>query len=331
MSVDRTIQGGQLSPYIALHSEIADAIAHGKAVVVIESAMISPAGKFPANTELYHAAADAIRRRGAIPALVAVMDRKIRIGLSSLELERFARATEVAKLARRDLAMALAQDLTGSTTVSSALFCATLAGLPIVITGAIGGVHRGYETTMDASADLEALADTRAAVVCGGAKIILDIPRTLEYLETKGVPVLGYRTAHFPAYFTTTTLPVDAQLDEAELVAEVMKLHWGLNQKTGLIVAVPPPDDAIGAGRLEAHVAEAHVAEALAAAARDRISGKALTPYMLRHLEAATGGLSARIQRQVVVRVAETAADIAIAYVHGRHSSDARAPRVIGR
>jgi len=324
MSVDQTIQCGQLSSYVALHSEIADALAQGKAIVLIESAVISPAGKFPVNTELYHAASAAIRRRGAIPALVAVMAGKIRIGLSPIELERLACATDVIKLARRDLAMALAQDLIGSTTVSSALFCATLAGLPIVITGAIGGVHRGYETTMDASADLETLADTRAAVVCGGAKIILDIPRTLEYLETKGVPVLGYRTGHFPAYFTTTTLPVDAQLDKAELVAEVMKLHWGLNQQTGLVIAVPPPDDAIDADRIEAHVAEA-----LAAAARDRISGKAITPYMLRHLEAATGGLSARIQRQVVVGVAEAAADIAVAYSRSQQSSAAQPLRVI--
>jgi pseudouridine-5'-phosphate glycosidase len=295
---------------LELSSEVADALHRRLPIVAIESSMVSPAGDFPKNIELYSAVADVLRSRGVIPAILAVMDGRIRVGLDGPDLERFARAEPLTKVGRRDLPVSVTRGEVGSTTVSSALYCAHLSGLPIVMTGAIGGVHRGYEETLDASADLEELARTRAAVVCAGAKVILDLARTLEYLETKGVPVLGYGTDDFPAYFCASGLRVDRRLDSAADVARVMGAHWALGMDCGMVVAVPPSPE-IAADRSEIEV---NVRNALSEATRNGVVGKAITPFLLAHLEKATGGLSDRVRRASVLQVAKASAEIAIEF-----------------
>jgi pseudouridine-5'-phosphate glycosidase len=177
------------------------------------------------------------------------------------------------------------------------------------MTGAIGGVHREFENTLDVSADLEELSETKVAIVCAGAKIILDLPRTLEYLETKGVPVIGFGTAKFPAYFCATNLAVGARLDSAATIAQVMKAHWALGISTGLVVAIPPPEKS-----LPENVIEAHLNNALASAESNRVTGKAITPYLLHELETATEGITTMLRRQAILDVADAAAQIACAF-----------------
>lgn len=290
--------------------EVERALRAGRPIVGIESAIISPGGAYPGNVELLRSVCDVLNKRGATPAIIAAVNGRLHVGLSEDDVERFARAERVIKVGRRDLAATLVRGDLGATTVSAALYGAQLAGVPIVITGAIGGVHRGFEETLDVSADLEELSRSRAAVVCTGAKIILDIPRTLEFLETKGVPVLGLRTKDFPAYFCASGREVDACFEEPADIAAVMATHWALGMDCGLVVAVAPPPDLV----IEPEIIEKHVEEALAGAARDGIAGKAITPYLLRRLEEATSGLSDRIRRASILRVAEAAADIAVAY-----------------
>ena len=295
---------------LVLSSEVVAAELSGQPVVAVESSLVAPAGAFPDNLTLFFEVGEALRSRGVVPAIVVVMDGLIRIGLDGPDLEQVARTKAVTKVGRRDLATAIARGDTASTTVSSALCCAQLAGLPIVMTGAIGGVHRGHEESLDVSADLDELARTPVAVISAGAKVILDLPRTLEFLETKGVPVFGYRTADFPAYFCPSGLPVDARLDSAAEVANVMKIHWALGMDGGIVIAVPPSGD-IAVNREEIEV---HVRDALAEAVRKGVTGKAITPFLLTHLEKATGGVSDRIRRASVLQVAAAAAEIAIEF-----------------
>jgi pseudouridine-5'-phosphate glycosidase len=301
--------------FIEIAPEVAAAIADLKPVVAIESALVNPAGRYPDNTALYGEIAAAMRETGVVPALVSIIDGRILVGHSPDQIERLGRAMSVAKAGKRELAMVLANGGVASTTVSATLFIAGLCGIRIAMTGAIGGVHRDFEETLDVSADLGELGRTPVAIVCTGAKIILDLPRTLEFLETSCVPVVGFRVSNFPAYFCGSGLAID-RIDDPARIAALLDTHWSLGINSGVVVAAPPPATEFGAAALESIVAAA-----MAQARADGISGKAVTPYLLRQVDTATAGESERIRRVATLAVGKAAAEVASAYASRRSSN----------
>jgi pseudouridine-5'-phosphate glycosidase len=295
---------------LLLAPEVAAALAAGGPVVALESTIISHGMPYPRNLETARRVEAAIRAEGAVPATVAVLDGRLRVGLGAAELERLATARDLAKLSRRDLAVAIATGGSGATTVAATMIGAALAGIAVFATGGIGGVHRGGESSLDISADLEELARTPVAVVCAGAKAILDLPRTLEYLETRGVPVIGFGTDAFPAFYTRDSgLAVDRRADSAAEVAAIMAAARRLGLGGGLLVANPIPE----AHALPRATVEAAIATALADAERDGIRGKAVTPFLLARLEAITGGASLAANIELVASNARVGAAIAVA------------------
>lgn len=295
---------------LSLHPEVAAALRENRPVVALESTLISHGLPHPTNIETARAIEQRVRQAEAVPATIAVLDGRIRVGLVDEDFERLS-AKGVRKVSRRDLPLVLAQGADGATTVAATMIAAGLAGIPIFATGGIGGVHRGVETTLDISADLEELARTDVAVVCAGAKAILDLPKTLEYLETKGVPVLGFGTDLFPAFYTSSIgQPVDGRCDKPEDVAKVLRAKWNLNLTGGVVVAVPIPEEAA----LDAEAVEQAVRQAVAEAADKDIRGKELTPFLLSRMEQLTGGASLAANRALLLNNAEVAARIAVAY-----------------
>ncbi|WP_207459140.1 pseudouridine-5'-phosphate glycosidase [Azospirillum sp. SYSU D00513] len=292
--------------------EVADALTEGKPVVALESTVISHGMPYPRNLETARALEEVIRAEGAIPATIAVLDGRIRIGLDDEALERLATGgPSVMKLSRRDLPVALANGAIGATTVAATMIAARLAGITVFATGGIGGVHRGAETSFDVSADLTELARTGVCVVCAGAKSILDLAKTLEVLETYGVPVLGYGTDEFPAFHSRRSgLPVSHRCDRAEEVAAILEAKWSLGLEGGVLLANPiPEEDALDAAEME----EA-IGHALAEAGRQGISGKAITPFLLAALERITGGRSLTANVALIRNNAAVAARVAKAY-----------------
>jgi pseudouridine-5'-phosphate glycosidase len=289
---------------------IRDALAVGGPVVALETTIVTHGMPYPENVETALSLEDEIRRRGATPATIAVIDGVIRVGLSREELDWLGSAKDVLKLSRNDLAYAIAARKHGATTVAATMICAQLAGIRVFATGGIGGVHRGAETTFDISADLEELAATPVAVVCAGAKALLDLPKTLEYLETRGVPVVGYRTSEFPAFWSRSSgLPAPIRLDTAEGIAELLKVKWGLGLGGGVVVANPIAiEDEIPAEEMAA-VISAAVAEA----GQRGVTGKSVTPYILARIVELTGGRSLRTNIKLVQANARLAAEIAVA------------------
>jgi pseudouridine-5'-phosphate glycosidase len=289
---------------------IRDALAVGGPVVALETTIVTHGMPYPENVATALSLEDEIRRRGATPATIAVIDGVIRVGLSREELDWLGSAKDVLKLSRNDLAYAIAARKHGATTVAATMICAQLAGIRVFATGGIGGVHRGAETTFDISADLEELAATPVAVVCAGAKALLDLPKTLEYLETRGVPVVGYRTSEFPAFWSRSSgLPAPIRLDTAEGIAELLKVKWGLGLGGGVVVANPIAiEDEIPAEEMAA-VISAAVAEA----GQRGVTGKSVTPYILARIVELTGGRSLRTNIKLVQANARLAAEIAVA------------------
>ena len=289
---------------------IRDALAVGGPVVALETTIVTHGMPYPENVATALSLEDEIRRRGATPATIAVIDGVIRVGLSREELDWLGSAKDVLKLSRNDLAYAIAARKHGATTVAATMICAHLAGIRVFATGGIGGVHRGAETTFDISADLEELAATPVAVVCAGAKALLDLPKTLEYLETRGVPVVGYRTSEFPAFWSRSSgLPAPIRLDSAEGIAELLKVKWGLGLGGGVVVANPIAiEDEIPAEEMAA-VISAAVAEA----GQRGVTGKSVTPYILARIVELTGGRSLRTNIKLVQANARLAAEIAVA------------------
>lgn len=312
-----------MQDFLSIHPEVAAALKAGKAVVALESTVISHGLPYPANVETATALEDAIRAEGAVPATIAVLDGRIRVGLDADDIERLAQPG-VRKVSRRDLPLALAQGADGATTVAATMIGAGLAGISVFATGGIGGVHRGVETTLDISADLEELAATDVAVVCAGAKAILDLPRTLEYLETKGVPVIGFGTDRFPAFYTAALpLPVDGRCDSADEVARVLRAKWQLGLGGGVVVGVPIPADAA----LDAEAVEAAIAQAVGEADAQGVRGKALTPFLLKRMEELTDGASLAANRALLLNNAKVGAHIAIAYA--RQKGEFTLPRKV--
>jgi pseudouridine-5'-phosphate glycosidase len=291
------------------HLRIADpvraALAEGRAVVALETTIVTHGMPYPENVATARAVEDEIRQLGATPATIAVIAGEIRVGLRPDELEWLGSAKDVLKLSRNDLAYAVASGRHGATTVAATMICAHLAGIRIFATGGIGGVHRGAECTFDISADLEDLARTPVAVVCAGAKALLDLPKTLEYLETRGVPVVGYRTDRFPAFWSLSELAVPIRLDRPEEVAHLVRTKWDLGLTGGVLIANPaPPGDEIPAAVVEQAVEEA---------VRGGVSGKAVTPFVLSRIVELTEGRSLRANIALVRSNARLAALIALA------------------
>lgn len=299
--------------HLSLHPEVAAALAAGRPVVALESTIISHGMPWPRNAETALAVQAAVRDAGAVPATTAVIDGRLCAGLDDGQIERLARAgTATPKASRRDLPVLIAQGRSGTTTVAATMIVAHLGGIRVFATGGIGGVHRGAAQTMDISADLQELARTPVAVVCAGAKSILDLPLTLEYLETHGVPVLGYRTDTLPAFFCRDSgLKLDARLDSAAEIAAVMQAQWasGINGG-GLLVCNPIPE----AHALPRAVVDAAIDTALAEAARQGIAGKAVTPFLLARVNALTGGHSLAANVELVLDNARLAAAMAVAH-----------------
>ncbi|QKY71741.1 pseudouridine-5'-phosphate glycosidase [Lentibacillus sp. CBA3610] len=295
--------------YLELSEEVQAAKEQGKPVVALESTIISHGMPYPKNVETAREVEQIIREHGAVPATIAIMDGKIKIGLSDAELEDFAQAEGIAKVSRRDLAYLVATGQKGATTVAATMICAELSDIRTFVTGGIGGVHRGAETSMDISADLEELARTNVAVVCAGAKSILDLGLTMEYLETKGVPVIGYETDVLPAFYTQTSpFPVNVRADDSETVASTLKTKWDLDLAGGAVIANPIPQaDAIP----ETEIA-AVIDQALTEADTNGVTGKDVTPFLLAKVEELTGGKSLDANIALVKHNAHVGAEIAV-------------------
>ena len=290
--------------------EVAAARAAGRPIVALESTIITHGMPFPANLDTARAVEADIRALGATPAVIAVAGGRIHIGLASGRLAALAEAQDVKKLSRADLAVALSEGWTGATTVAATMICARLAGIAVFATGGIGGVHRGAETSFDISADLEELAQTPVTVVAAGAKAILDLPKTLEVLETRGVPVIAFGQDALPAFWSRDSgLTAPIRLDDPAAVARAHRMRRRLGLPGGQLVANPIPADA----EIPAATMAPHIAAALAAAAAEGISAKAVTPYLLAHIGAATGGAALRANIALVRANARFAARIAIA------------------
>lgn len=303
-------------PHLQVHPDVAAALAAGRPVVALESTIISHGMPWPQNAQTALRVQAAVRDAGAVPATTAVIDGRLCAGLDDGQIERLARAgTATPKASRRDLPLLIAQGRSGTTTVAATMIIAAAAGIRVFATGGIGGVHRGAAQTMDISADLLELARTPVAVVCAGAKSILDLPLTLEVLETHGVPVLGYRTEVLPAFFCRDSgLKLDARLDSPAEIAAVMQAQWGSDQVGGLrggglLVCNPIPE----AHALPRAVVDAAIDSALADAARQGIAGKAVTPFLLARVNALTGGDSLAANVALVLDNARLAAAIAVA------------------
>lgn len=290
-----------------LHPDVAAALRDGQAVVALESTIITHGLPWPDNLATARDAEAAVRAVGAVPATIAVLDGRPTIGLSDAQLEQVARHPAALKASRRELALAIVQGRTAGTTVASTLYLAYRAGIRVFATGGIGGVHRGAAQTWDISADLGDLARFPVAVVCAGAKSILDLPATLEWLETAGVPVIGYRTDTFPAFYVPSSGErVMARLDEPRQIADLLTLHWKLHG-AGVVIARPiAPDIALSATEVEQALTAAEQ-QAVAAGIR----GKDVTPYLLARLVELTGGRSLPANRALIVANAHLAANIA--------------------
>ncbi len=291
---------------IRLMKDVAVALAEGAPVVALESALITHGFAPPANLDIARQMQAAVREEGAMPTTVAVLEGEARVGLSGDELARLASDRTARKISLRDLPAVLAQGASGGTTVAATMHLAHRAGVRVFATGGIGGVHRGHPE--DVSADLLALASIPIIVVCAGAKAILDLPRTLEYLETHGVPVIGYGTEEFPAFYSHHSgLEVDTRVETPEEVAQMAQARAELGLSAALLVCVPVPEaDGLPAGEAEMAIAQA-VGEADAAG----VSGKALTPFLLARLVELTGGQARRANEALLLNNARVAAGIA--------------------
>ena len=293
-----------LKDYLSVTPEIQEAIDAGKPVVALESTILSHGMPYPQNVEFAHKVEEIVRAEGAVPATTAIMGGKLKVGLNAEELLVMCKAEGVGKVSRRDVAVYLATGMTGATTVATTMIIASMAGIRFFATGGIGGVHRGAETTMDISADLEELAHTPVMVVCAGAKSILDLGLTLEYLETHGVPVIGYQTEELPAFYTRKSgFKVDYRLDTPKQLAEAFHVKRELGLEGGMLVTNPIPEQY----SMDADVINKAINEAVKEAKEQGIHGKATTPFLLAKIKDITGGSSLDANIQLVYNNAKLA------------------------
>ena len=301
-----------INKYLDVNPEVAEAIANGKPVVALESTIISHGMPYPQNVETALNVERIIRENGAVPATIAIIGGRLKAGLTAEEIEYFGKKGQaIHKASRRDLAVLCARGEDGATTVTTTMIIAHMAGIKIFATGGIGGVHRGAETTMDISADLEELGQTPVMVVCAGAKSILDLGLTLEYLETKGVPVIGFGTKELPAFYTRQSgFYVDYQIDTVEDLAAAFKAQNDLGMKGGMLVTNPIPEEYA----MPLDTINAAIDQAIAEAAEKGIHGKETTPFLLARVSELTGGDSLASNIRLVFNNAKVAAQTAVAY-----------------
>ena len=300
----------QLSSYIKLSDEVQMALEAQHPVVALESTVIAHGLPYPANIEVAQAMEATIRNEGAVPATIGIRNGKIVIGLSKDEIEHLGTAQHVLKVSRRDLAVALATGQLGATTVAGTMLCASMAGIRFFATGGIGGVHRGAEISMDISADLTELSRTPVLVACAGAKSILDLDLTLEYLETQGVPVIGWQTDEFPAFYVRSSGGrLTHRADDVLTIAAIARAQWECHLH-GLVVGCPIPEEYA----MEPGLLEAATEEALRLARAEGIRGAATTPFLLAHVARATAGESVEANKALLLNNAKWAARFAHAY-----------------
>lgn len=297
---------------VRANEEVREALGEGRPVVVLESTIISHGMPYPQNVETAMSVERILREEGVVPATVGIVDGEGVVGLSEAEIEELGRrGSGVPKVSRRDLPVVMAEGSWGATTVATTMILAAKAGVEFFVTGGIGGVHRGAENTFDVSADLEELGRTNVTVICAGAKAILDLPKTLEVLETKGVPVLGFGTEELPAFYTRTSgLSVDRRVDDAEEVARIVRAKRELGLDGGVLVANPIPEQ----WSMEPGVINAAIEEALAEMDAAGVHGKECTPFLLAKVKEITGGDSLDANIQLVYNNARVGAAIARAY-----------------
>ncbi|ABV35963.1 indigoidine synthase A family protein [Shewanella sediminis HAW-EB3] len=301
-----------LEQYLDINPEVAAAIAAGKPVVALESTIISHGMPYPQNVETALKVEQIIRDNGAIPATIAILKGRLKVGMTHEEIEYLGKAgLDVIKTSRRDIPFIVAKQVDGATTVASTMILAQMAGIKVFATGGIGGVHRGAQQTFDISADLQELANTDVAVICAGAKSILDIGLTLEYLETQGVPVIGHQTDTLPAFYTRESeFGVDYRLDTAEQIATAMKAKWEMGLKGGVVVANPIPEEY----QLDRAMIDEVIINAVAEMDSKGISGKESTPFLLAKVAEKTEGTSLKANIELVFNNAKLAAGIAVEY-----------------
>lgn len=294
--------------YLDIAPEVKKALDENKPVVALESTIISHGMEYPENIESAKRCEEEIRKAGAVPATIAIIGGKLKVGLTEEELEYFGKAKGIAKASRRDIAMILANKMDGATTVATTMLIADLAGIRVFATGGIGGVHRKAQETFDISADLMELANTNVAVVCAGAKSILDIGLTLEYLETQGVPVIGYNSDDFPAFYTRKSgFNVDYNAKSAKIIAEAIKIKEDLNLKGGMVVANPIPEEYA----MDESFINEIIDKAVSDAEEQGIRGKKITPFILAAVYKYTEGKSLYANKQLVYNNARVGAEIA--------------------
>ena len=301
-----------LNKFLDIKPEVAEALAAGKPVVALESTIISHGMPYPQNVQTALEVERIVREHGAVPATIAVIGGRLKAGLTAEEIEYFGKkGLNIAKASRRDLAVLCARGEDGATTVTTTMIIAHMAGIRVFATGGIGGVHRGAETTMDISADLEELGQTPVMVVCAGAKSILDLGLTLEYLETKGVPVVGYQTKELPAFYTRTSgFNVDYRMDSPAELAKAFKTQNDLGFPAGMLVANPIPEEYA----MPLEVITAAIDKAIAESVEKGIKGKETPPFLLARVSELTGGDSLASNIQLVFNNARLAAKTAVEY-----------------
>ena len=302
----------KLNDYLDIHPEVEEAIKNKLPIVALESTIISHGMPYPKNIETALMVEDTVRSNNAIPATIAIINGRLKVGITNKEIEFLATNDKVRKISRRDLAIAVSKKLSGSTTVASTMIIANLVKIAVFATGGIGGVHRGAEKTFDISADLEELSKTNVCVVCAGPKAILDIGLTLEYLETKGVPVIGYKTSELPAFYSSKSgFNVDYRVDAALDIAEILKTKLDLSIKGGVLVTNPIPI----AFELELVMMNEAINEAIIEADKEKIIGKEITPYLLSKVNELTEGKSLDSNIKLIENNAALAAKIATHYI----------------
>jgi len=298
-----------LKVYLDIKPDVLEALEKGKPVVALESTIISHGMPYPQNLEMALNVENIIRKEGAVPATIAILGGRIKVGLSKDEIEYLGKAKNVIKTSRRDIPFIVSKKLDGATTVASTMIIAALAGIKVFATGGIGGVHRGAQETFDISADLQELAKTNVAVVCAGAKSILDIGLTLEYLETYGVPVVGYGTDEFPAFYTRKSgYKVDYRVDSAEELAVAIETKWNLGLNGGVVVANPIPEEY----EMDYDIITKAINDAVIEAEAKGIKGKDTTPFLLARVKELTGGDSLESNIALVYNNAKVAAQLSV-------------------
>ncbi len=298
-----------LEKYLEINPEVMEAIEKGRPVVALESTIISHGMPYPRNVETAVNVEKIIRDKNAVPATIAILNGKLKVGLTNEEIEYLGKAENVIKTSRRDIPFIISKKLDGATTVASTMIIAALAGIKVFATGGIGGVHRGAAETFDISADLEELAHTDVAVVCAGAKSILDIGLTLEYLETHGVPVVGYMTEEMPAFYTRKSgFKVDYKIESPEEIAGALKAKWDLGLEGGMVIANPIEEQY----QMDYDIITKAIENALRDADEKGIRGKESTPFLLARVKEITGGESLESNIRLVYNNARLGAEIAV-------------------